>query len=293
MRRSLCTISTLGAALAIAGCGGGGTTAPLPSNVTHTSAQTTIRVRIPGAMTTSASGTRSAAYVSRSTQGIGVSFVTTTTPPAAFPSSTTPAVAADVSPSSSACIANSDGSRSCSIAVPAAPGTDDFQVTAWDAAPVSGSFANAHTLSGATVLAQTIASGQQNTLSFTLDGAVSGILVAVSPAVLALQPAASPAETASVTVNATDYQGDIIMGSGNYTDASGAPLTITLAQSGVNGGPLLTTFPGSSPGPMTVTPTTGPISITYPGGTTSGTVFTAKTSVPIAGLNAPGTLTIR
>ncbi len=292
MRRSFCTICTLGAALAITGCGGG-TTTPLPSTVVHNGAQTTIRVRIPGATTTSASGTRSPAYVSRSTQGIGVSFVTTTTPPTAFPSPATPAVAADVSPSSSSCIANSDGSRSCSVTVPAAPGTDDFQVTAWDAAPASDSFANAHALSGATILAQTIAPGQQNALSFTLDGAVSGIFVAVSPAALALQPAAGPAETASVTVNATDYQGDIIMGSGNYTDASGAPLTITLAQSGANGGPLLTTFPGSSTGPMTVTPTTGPITITYSGGTTSGTIFTATTSVPIAGLNAPGTLTIR
>ncbi len=294
MRPFISPLAAFAAATLLASCGGGSAgpnAVPVsPQSAAAAGSQTLLRLRIPSATLGAAAAMRNPQYVSRSTQGLGISYGSS---PATFPPASTPMIAADVSASSPACVSNpTDGSRSCSIVVPAPPGNDDFQVKAWDAVPVGGSFSSAHLLSGTTVLARAIAAGQQNTLSFTLDGTVSSIFVAVAPGSLTLGTAA----TATVSVNATDYKGDIIMGTGGYADASGSPITVTLTQTAVSPGTLATAFVNQTPalGPITVTPATGAITVNYSGASgTNGTTFTATTSAPIAGLNTPGVLSIK
>jgi streptogramin lyase len=224
-------------------------------------------------------------YVSRNTKGVGISYGAH---PATFPTITTPTLAADVSSSSSLCTTNGDGSRTCSIPIPAPVGADDFQITAWDAVPVSGSFSNANRLSGTTVLNRTITAGQANSLSFTLDGVVNSIGLFVSPSSL---PAAASGttQTATLSVNATDRNGNIIIGSGNYTDASGSPLTISISPAvAVSGDTLRTSLSGSTISSSSA----NTLTVTYSGNSSYGTTFSATPSVSIAGTSGTTTLSI-
>jgi len=254
----------------------------LPASTT--SAPLAVRLEIPSA-TTTASSSRRPLYVSRATKGLGISYGAH---PATFPTITTPTLAADVSSSSSLCTTNSDGSRTCTIPIAAPTGTDDFQVTAWDAVPGSGSFSSANRLSGTTVLNRTITAGQTNSLSFTLDGVVNSIGLFVSPSSLAAA-ASGTTQTATLSVNATDLYGNIIIGSGNYTDVNGNPLTISISQAvTVSGDTVRTTLSGS-----TVTSSaSNTVTVTYPGGSSYGTKFSATPSVSIAGTSGTTTLSI-
>ena len=250
----------------------------------NNSAPLSLRVLIPSATSTASSGRRPM-YVSRATQGLGISYGTS---PATFPAVTTPTVAANVSAGSSLCSTNSDGSRTCTIPIAAPTGTDDFQVTAWDAVPVSGSFSSANRLSGTTVLNRTITAGQANSLSFTLDGVVNSIGLFVSPSSL---PAAASgtAQTATLSVNATDLYGNIIIGSGNYTDVNGNPLTMSISQAVTASGDTVRTTLSSN----TVTSSAAnTVTVTYPGGSSYGTKFSATPSVSIAGTSGTTTLSI-
>lgn len=299
MHHNVRSAATLLSLALLASCSGAGGSATPPARHSAAStalwAQTLVRVRVPGAAEFAAA--RRSQYVSRATQGLGISYRASGTSAPAFPAIALPNIAVDISASSPACIADTNGlgGRSCSLTIPAPAGSDDFQVTAWDAVPANGSFGGSNRLSGTTVLGQTITLGQQNTLALTLDGVVMNIFVAVAPKSLVAQPASGPAQTALVSVNATDPDGNIILGTGSYTDANGNPITVTLTQSGINGGSVLTTFQNqpSSTGPLTITPQTGSLTVSYPGGSTQGTIFTATTSAPIGGITTPGTLTIQ
>ena len=120
-----------------------------------------------------------------------------------------------------------------------------------------------------TVLAQSIASGTNSPLNLTLDGIVASINTTVAPATLLAMPTGTPV-TATVSVNALDQYGNVIMGSGNWVDASGNMLTVNVQPtSPANGGPVLT-----SPNVLTaVTPAAPTFSVSYPGGSTWGTTF--------------------
>jgi streptogramin lyase len=268
-------------ALLLGGCAGRGIGSLPAANATAASAPLALRLVIPAP--NPSSGARPM-YVSRNTQGLGISYGAH---PATFPAITTPAIADDVSSGSSLCTTNSDGSRTCNIAIPAPVGSDDFQVTAWDAVPASGSFSGANRLSGTTVT-KTVTAGQANTLSFTLDGVVNSIGLFVTPSSLVAAPSGT-SSTATLSVNATDIDNNIIMGSGNYTDANGNPLTISIGQSIVApGGPVRTTLSSN----VVTSAAANTVTVTYPGGSTYGTTFTATPSIPIAGTSTTATLTV-
>ena len=266
--------------VALASCGGGTGAGVSPSqHPSQAAASTTLHLRVPPTGAKAAAGRRDPLYISRATQGLGISYGAS---PATFPANTAPTLAVDVSASSPLCTAdaNGDGGRSCTIAIPASAGSDDFQVTAWDAIPsATGSFVGANLLSSVTQKNTTITAGTQNTVNFTLDGAVANIYVYVYPN--AIQHGANTPVT--VQVNAKDADANIIVGSGSYTDATGNPITITLSQSGA-----ATTF---SQTPVTITPATSTFTINDTGAAGT-TTFTATASPSITGLNTPGVLTI-
>ena len=270
--------------VALASCGGGTGAGVSPSqHSSQAAASTTLHLRVPATGAKAAAGRRDPLYISRATQGLSISYGAN---PATFPANTAPMLAVDVSASSPLCTAdaNGDGGRSCTIAIPAPAGNDDFQVTAWDAVPsATGSFVGANLLSSVTQKNTTITAGTQNTVNFTLNGAVASIFVYVYPSTI-VHSANTPV---TVEVNATDADANIIMApmgtTDGYTDATGNPITITLSQSGA-----ATTF---SPTPVTITPAANTFTINDTGAAGT-TTFTATASPSITGLNTPGVLTI-
>lgn len=133
-------------------------------------------------------------------------------------------------------------------------------------------------LSTATI-SVTVAAGQVTTVDLTLNGVVSTLSLSVFPAVV--YP--SVPSTSSVTLNALDAAGKIIVGPGNYVDANGAPLNITLSDSDTSGSTHLSATAASAPG--------GSFTVTYNGAvipsftiTASATgVTSANASVSVAG----------
>ncbi|HET9392987.1 MAG TPA: hypothetical protein VFO29_05665 [Candidatus Rubrimentiphilum sp.] len=266
----------------LAGCMGRGMQSLPPGNAAGANTPLALQLLVPAP--SASSGIRPM-YVSRNTKGLGISYGAH---PATFPPVTMPSSAYDVSPSSSLCVVNSDGSRTCTLSLAAPPGSDDFQVIAWDAVPVSGSFASANRLSGTTVT-KTINAGQANSLSFVLDGVVNGVGLFVSASSLPAAASSSPSQTATLFVNATDLYGNIIIGSGNYADASGNPLTFSIAQSTtVSGDTLRTSLSGNT----ITSASANTLTVTYSGNSSYGAKFTATPSVPIAGTVGTAALSI-
>lgn len=250
----------------LAGCGGGGGQSAVPSAPSHSAAVVTklIRIEVPAPKK---NASRQSEYVSRNTQGIGVSFGAS---PFTFPSSTTPTAAFDVSGTSPLCVAGANGARTCTLTVAAPVGTDDFQVTAWDVVPTAGSFSPANALSTVTVLSQTIASGTNTSLNLTLNGIVNSVNTTVSPSSIPAFATGGTPVNATVSVNALDFYGNVIMGSGNWVDANGTALAVNVQPtSPANGGPVLTS-PNAATG---VTPGAPTFSVSYAGGSTWGTQF--------------------
>ena len=214
------------ALVALAGCSGRAGSGFVPQAAATPSARlaATIRLTIPAH---GASSAKRSHYVSHNTQGIGISYGAS---PFTFPTNTTPTQAYSVASNSSLCVTNPDTSRTCTLAIGAPAGTDDFQVSAWDTAPTGGTFVGDKLLSTVTTLGQTINAGAANVLTFALDGVVNSVNISLSPQSL---PAAAPGgapQTATLSVNALDAYGNIIVGSGSYIDANGNPLSIGVTQ---------------------------------------------------------------
>jgi virginiamycin B lyase len=253
----------------LAGCGGGGggsTAVPSTPGKQNATVQKTVTLAVPGY---NSSKSLRSQYVSRNTQGIGISFGPS---PATFPAATTPTLAFDVSLATGGCTVTNatTGARTCTLTFGAPVGTDDFQVTAWDSVPVGGHFTSGSGLSTVSLLSQSIASGVNTPLNLTLNGIAYSVNTTVSPQSISAMPTGSTAQTATVSVNALDADGNVIMdgSGGNWLDANGNVLTINVA-SNPNAGPLATT-PSA---PVAVTPASPTFTASYSGGAAFGTNF--------------------
>ncbi len=260
---------------------------PLPDVVQSSNTGAKITMQLHVAASLPSDGIRKPLYLSPSTLGIGISGGAS---PEVFSPMAAPQYAFDVSSGSGLC-SGAGGARTCSLTITEPAGIDDFQLAAWDRAPSNGSFVGAKLLSSATLLHQNIALGLANTIGVTLNGAVDSIAVAVSPGAIPGAPSVanggSPA-TATLTVTAKDVDGNVILGSGSYTDANGNPLTISITQAAIYAGDTVRTVL-SSP---TVTPSSNALTITYAGNSSYGTVFSASPSRPISGSTTSATLQI-
>ncbi len=279
----------LAVAIFISGCGGGGSgSSAVPSTPARSAAvgTKTIQIIVPAPAKTAS---RVSHYVSSNTLGIGVSLGAS---PFTFPPSTTPTAAFDISGSSTLCTTGSSG-RVCTVIVTSPFGNVDFQLTAWDCVPTGGNFTGCKSLSTVTALNQAIASGvTAPTLNLTLSGVVSSVAFSISPATLPAGPTVANGgtlQTATLSANVLDTDGNIIMGSGNYIDSSGNTLTIGLTQSALaSGGSTATTLSAT-----TFTPAVPTVTVTYSGGSTWGTVFTPTvTGGTLAGTTTGATLNV-
>ena len=200
-------------ALAFASCsgggsGGGGAFHPIPNSPpgsgTASKATATFLIRIPASSKSSASidegrlrsqGMRPQ-YVSPSTQSLAI----------VVNGSGTPTVA-NLTPTSPNCKAASGPTPlTCSVPVAAPIGADTFTVTTYDQTNAVG-----NSLSTANVAA-TIVAGQANTVSVILNGVIASIQLILGDT----SPPEGTPTTISLTVNAMDADGNVIIGPGNY-----------------------------------------------------------------------------
>lgn len=215
-------------------------------------------------------------YVSAGTAGIGISYAAS---PASFPNVTTPDAAFNVSSGSSLC-ATSGGTRTCTLTLPALIGTDDFQITAWNQAPLGGAFSGASALSAATLPNQTVSKGMANQINVTLDGVLNSVALAVTPTALPAQPTGSAAETATLSAVGYDAAGDAIVG--GFYDANGNAISLSPAQTAlVSGESVLMTLSNGS-----LSSSTSTLTISYTGGGYWGSAFVATPSESIPGTSA-------
>ncbi|HEV8022374.1 MAG TPA: hypothetical protein VGP41_13960, partial [Candidatus Lustribacter sp.] len=154
---------------------------------------------------TQSKSSRTPQYISPSTLGVAVYVFI---PPATQPA--TPTAVADFSAASPACTAGSNGSRNCTITVPAPIGNNDtFVVSTYDQVP-SGGQPHGNLLSTNTITGVVITAGSVNTVPFTLNG-VPATIVMNPPAVQV--PAGQPSSF-TINVNAKDVDGNYIIGTG-------------------------------------------------------------------------------
>lgn len=166
--------------------------------------------------------------------------------------------ATDISSGSAACGGTTGTPRTCTFAIPAPPGDDDFVITTYDAPPVAGSFSTANQLGTGLVSGQTIAQGTSNTINVTVGGIIASIGIVMNPAALhGTQPG-----TVRIDVTPFDSDHNVIVTDG-FVDALGNPVTLNLSASPNSA--LFNITPASLSAP-----TTSSIVMAYTGTATAG-----------------------
>jgi virginiamycin B lyase len=211
-------------AAALGGCGGGGAGSGASPTVSSNAMGTlSVRFVVPPASASATGRRRRIQSVASNTKGLSIAVYKS--PRISNPVAQTTSV---VDVSGGPVCAAGGGGRVCTVPIPAPVGTDDVVVTSYDLAPVAGAIpGTARQLGWGAATAQTITAAASNSVSFTMLGVVSSatVLVAlplVDPSVSITQP---------VAVAALDADGNVIIADA-YSDASGNPVTISVAISG-------------------------------------------------------------
>ena len=253
--------AALAAALALSACGGGGgASKSLPpggsGGASKSSAPITLRIALSDKQSSNA---RHRNYVSRNTQGIGVSYEATGTATGNFGTTEATLAAPMFATTATSGYNGSDASCStadpvtgkytCTVIITAPAGYDDFQITTWDQAPISNGvnptpgkqqFCNtlvgpppcatlANDLSTATIDDQYVVVNTNNTFSYTFNPVVASAALALNPQ--DLQDGSLVSGTPAVVdmaVVAKDADGNIIVGSQPFVDANGTAITLNV-----------------------------------------------------------------
>lgn len=167
-------------------------------------------------------------------------------------------------------------SGSCPISFTAVPGPNVLKFSLTDGGGV---------LLSTFTTTQIIQPAAINSLSFTAKPVVNNVTLALTAASV---NAGSPASD-TLTVNARDADNNIIVGTANYTDASGNPLALQLNVSNVkNGGSGLVTLAG----PVRITaPNQAVVTAKYNGGWLDHAVIGVSSTATVAGSLGTVTLT--
>ena len=162
----------------------------------------------------------------------------------------------------------------CSATASVPTGTATATVTAYDA--TGGAAGSGNVLSTQTV-AVTVTPNTTSTVNFVLNGVVQSLVVSTG----LTNPGCAASGTVPLLVQALDPSGNAIIGPGNYSDAGGDPLTVTLTTTDLSGRSTFTNGVLTAPPAATAQPalnwTGGQIisqnvSATVTGGTITGTV---------------------
>jgi hypothetical protein len=212
----------------LAGCGGGGggSVSPQPGNLPPSSnapESVSMTVILGGRSGPVTSSVRRPKFVSPSTNGIDIKVYAHGGNTIIGESLT------DISSGSAACGGQTGLPRTCTVAVPAPAGNDDFVATTYDAAPVSNSFAAAHVL-GRGALTANIVSGANNQLALYISGVINALGFLAPHASL---PADGANHTLGFVLNPADFDANPITAGAN--DPYSNPISIQLTESGGSG----------------------------------------------------------
>ena len=218
VRRSVRPVVVFIAFTALTACGGGARAVPsAPAAPTGTGASSAERgtasfvIAVPS-RTAAASARRRPAYISPATQSIKIALT--------GPTATTQT--ANLTPTSTGCTSTL-ATTQCTLSLALTPGSYTGTISTYDGANATGTM-----LSGNQNVAFTIATGQANTISLTLDGIPHQVLITAQSAGAKPTGGASFAVSgiapASLLATALDADGNIIVG-------PGAP-TFTVTQTG-------------------------------------------------------------
>ena len=247
------------------GCGGAGTltsSAALPTKTSvSASAMVHLKFVVPANMPKAKA--RSKQYVSANTQSLTVTV--------------TPAGGAASAPVIVAC------TTTCSASFLAPVGTDAIALQLTDGINGAGSQLS---LSNTTV---TVVANTANTFNLTANPVVDHVSVGLGAGnSTTASVTGGTSSSVAVSLNAMDADGNTIVGPGNYVDALGNPLTLTLQSTGfatAGGGTVAlsqTSF---------TAPPAGPVSATYNGNGVDHVVIGVQSSLPVAGALTGATVT--
>ncbi len=275
------------AALLLAGCGGGagalrppaGPVVQNPANPPSAGApqSVTMTVVLGGRSGAVAGNVRRPKFVSPSTNGIDIKVYAHGGNTVLGESET------DISSGSAACGGHTGLPRTCTVSVPAPPGSDDFVGTTYDAAPSGGSFSGAHVL-GIGAITATINQGQANGFALYISGVINSLGYLPSNASL---PADGSAHTLGFILNPADFDDNAITAGSN--DPYANPITVQINESGGSGHAVVVKNGTPSGTSATLTKSSDTVSIQYDGGGAPG--YDVTVSVSASGVT-PETLTI-
>jgi hypothetical protein len=253
-RTSRLALAALAASLGLAACGGGGGAAPsIPTGSATSPSQPTpqqntakgaISITIPSASSLSSRVNRK--FISPSTKSATISLVTS--------GSTSQLAEADLTPSSNGCSSTSVGTK-CTISFVAPPGSDTFLMKLYDQTGGKGN------LLGSASVSASLSASAITSVPVVLDGTPTAASVVLGASSLPVGTAGS----VSLFVQATDADGNIIVGPGSFTSP------IALAITGDSNATLsLSTSTVSAPGQA--------ITLNYNGGSLVGATITPSGS---------------
>jgi len=254
-RRSPFTLAAAVAlTFALGACGGGGSSLPASGIGSVTQPTTpTQNDNAPAKMVISippksaASSMRNPKYISASTKSMTIGILSN--------GKTTQVAEADLTPTSPSCAVVSGGATQCTVNFLGAAGSNTFVLTMYDAIGGKG-----NVLSTGNVNA-TLTAGTNTTIAVDLDGVPASLSLVLGVASLPV----GAASTTSVTVQANDADGNLIIGPGGFASP------ITLAITGDTYKTLaLSSTTVSSPGQL--------VTLGYDGGSNVGSTITPSAS---------------
>ncbi len=238
----LATAALLALGAVASGCSGGGGHSTLPATPNapvgqHGVGAAAFTITVPNPVTSA--DTRRPAYISANTKSVSIVVTNGTATPS-------PAVIANLTPSSPNCTAGAGGT-SCSIVVAADAGSDAFTITAFDALDGGG-----NQLSSGSLTATIVAGAANTTVPLTLGGIVGSIAVTLADPYAAV---GSTGTTASVV--AKDASGATIIGTYDNAIALSAGTGITLGATSIadstHASGITATYVGNPTAAITIT----------------------------------------
>ncbi len=279
------TLTVAGALLCLAACGGGGGGAAPPAAQGPATAQSgtgtmAVQISIPAAAA-AAAAVRHTAAITPLTNGIQIqAYAHSDTAHA----NTLAGGSYDVSATSSLCTTKT--ARTCALALGVAAGTIDVVATAYDAAPVAGSFSAAHQLGQGTVYSVAIVANTSNAVNLVVGGTVASVVV--TPATQTLT--GGTAGNYNLAFTAYDARSEAIIagtntvsnGSGNTeTDTFSNPITFQASETGGSGHTLLALNGGTHAASVTSSSSADVITVYYDGAASAG--YTVAISAKASG----------
>ncbi len=219
----------------LAGCGGGGAVAGIPSHaLPSVGGNGTLSLSLHVPAPALQANRRSPKYVSPDTQYIGISYLSGANQTFTQAQLDAPQVNFAVS-SPTVCALQSNGSRFCSVAVSLAPGTYTVGITTWSTGPTSGAFAPTTELSQTILPSEVVTAGTSAnigsaaSISASLDAITAGLSITPLPSQTHVSSVGTTYDI--VGMSPIDFLVEPIDAAGNIIIGQGAPSVTLTANS--------------------------------------------------------------